>query len=425
MDRQAIKILILFLLVSMPSLQASTELDDANNLLELSDYLRYAALNNAELKAKFESWKVSLEQIPQAKAFDDPKFTYSYFIEEIETRVGPQRNKFGIMQIFPWFGKIEAKADAATARANAAKQQYEHTKLKLFQDVKNAFYEFSYLATAIDIARENFELLKHFEEVARTKYRSSEATHPDIIRAQIELATLEDVVKSLEKLKEPTVARLNAILNRQDNEELSWPAKEDIVEVGLIRENIIEKIANMNPELAELDWQREAAKADVELAKKKFYPDIGVGLDWIQADEAMMGGVRDSGKDAVALMFSVNIPIWRDSYKAAERQAQATVRKYQQQKIDTQNKKIYQALQVIYDIEDSKRKMDLYGNILVSKAKELVQASESAYRAGTIDFLSLIDAQRMLLKYQLNYDRAKTDNQQSIAALEALVGELF
>jgi outer membrane protein TolC len=82
-------------------------------------------------------------------------------------------------------------------------------------------------------------------------------------------------------------------------------------------------------------------------------------------------------------------------------------------------------LQTIYDIEDSKRKMDLYGNVLVSKAQELVQSSESAYRAGTIDFLSLIDAQRMLLKYQLNYDRAITDHQQSIAELEVLIGEQF
>jgi outer membrane protein TolC len=136
-----------------------------------------------------------------------------------------------------------------------------------------------------------------------------------------------------------------------------------------------------------------------------------------------MPGVRDSGKNPVVLMFSMNIPLWHDSYKAAERQAQANVRKYQQKKIDLQNKKIFQALQIIYDIEDSKRKMDLYGNTLVSKAQELVQSSESAYRAGTVDFLSLIDAQRMFLKYKLDYERAVTNRQQKIAELEMLISE--
>jgi outer membrane protein TolC len=412
----------LILIACLSLAEVSEGISDANSLTTLPDYLSHAALNNAELKSKFEEWKAALEQIPQAKALDDPKFTYSYFIEEVETRVGPQENKFGIMQTFPWFGEIKARTDAASARAKAAQQRYESAKLRLFQQVKDAYYEFSYLATAIEIAKENLELLKHFEEVARAKYRTSEASHPDVIRAQIELAKLEDILNSLKKLKEPTVVRLNSILNRQAGEDLDWPQKQTPFEVKLIREDIISKIIRLNPELSELNWQTAAARAEVELAKKKFYPDMGIGVDWIQTGDARTGGVSGSGQDAVALMFSINIPLWHDSYKAAERQARAKVRSYQQKKIDVQNKKIFQALQVIYNIEDSKRKMDLYGTTLVSKAQELVQSSEAAYRSGTIDFLSLIDAQRMLLKYQLNHERAIIDNQQSIAELESLTG---
>ncbi len=395
---------------------------DANNLQTLSDYLRYASVNNAALKAKFEQWKAALEQVPQAKALDDPKFTYSYFIREVETRVGPQRQKFGIMQTFPWFGKIEARTDAAAATANAARQTYQAAKLKLFQQVKTAFYEYTYLASAIEIAEQNLELLKHFEKVTLTKYMTAAATHPDVIRAQVELATLEDVLKSLKEFRGPVIARLNSILNRPAEAELTRPKKEPPREVRLNRQFIIETLIRTNPELAGLNWEVEAAKARVELAKKKFYPDIGVGVDWIQTDGATSSGVRDSGKDPVALMFSMNIPLWRDSYKAAERQAKANARKIQQQKVNTENETIAQAVEVLYDVEDSQRKMHLYGDILVSKAQELVQASEAAYRAGTIDFLSLIDAQRMLLKYRLDYERSATNSQQKLAELEMLVG---
>jgi len=422
MNRQVLGIMGVVMLVSISPVMASQQPTDTNDLQVLLSYLRYASLNNVELKAKFEEWKAALEQVPQAKALDDPKFTYSYFIEEVETRVGPQRNKFGIMQVFPWFGKIEARTDVATAKAKAAKQRYEANKLKLFWRVKDAFYEFTYLATAINTAKENLELLQHFEEIARTKYRAATARHPDIIRAQVELAKLEDVLKSLEQLREPIVAGLNSVLNRPSDAELTWPKKELPREVKLNRQYIIEALIRTNPKLAELNWEVEAAKAKVELAKKKFYPDIGVGVDWIQTDGATSPGVRDSGKDPVVLMFSMNIPLWRDSYKAAERQAKANVRKTQQQKIDTENKTIAQAIQVLYDVEDSQRKMHLYGDFLVLKAEELVQASESAYRAGTIDFLSLIDAQRMLLRYTLDHERAITNNQQKIAELEMLIG---
>jgi cobalt-zinc-cadmium efflux system outer membrane protein len=421
--KKTIVLTLVVLLVSISPVKASEQPYDTNDLQTLPDYLRFASLNNAGLKAKFEEWKAALEQVPQAKALEDPKFTYSYFIEEVETRVGPQKNKFGIMQVFPWFGKIEARTDVAAAKAQAANQRYEANKLKLFWQVKNAFYEFTYLATAIYTAKENLELLQHFEEIARTKYRTATATHPDIIRVQVELANLEDVLKSLEQLIEPTVARLNSVLNRPAGVKLAWPMKEPTRKVQLNRQHIIEALIVNNPELAELNWEVEAAKAKVELAKKKFYPDIGLGVDWIQTDGAASGGVRDSGKDPVVLMFSMNIPLWRDSYKAAERQAKANVRRTQQQKIDIENKTIAQAIQVLYDVEDSQRKMHLYGDVLVSKAQELVQASESAYRAGTIDFLSLIDAQRMLLRYTLDHERAITNNQQKLAELEMLIGK--
>jgi len=421
MNRQILSAIAILLALTL-SVRASLQPFDTNDLRQLSDYLRYASLNNAELKSKFEQWKAALEQIPQAKALDDPKFTYSYFIEEVETRVGPQQQKLGIMQVFPWFGKIQARTDVAAAKAQAAQQRYETIKLNLFRQVKVVFYEFAYLATAIDIAKQNLELLQHFEEVARTKYRTAAAIHPDIIRVQVELAKLEDILKSLQQLREPTVAKLNSVLNRPIDAELTWPEKVQPVNIQLDRKLIVQALKRANPELAELSWEIQAAKSNVELAKKNFYPDIGVGLDWIQTDSAIMPGQRDSGKDPVILMFSMNIPLWQDKYKAAEHQAKANVRKIQVQRKDVENKILSRAFEVLYDIEDSQRKTHLYGDILVSKAEELVQASETAYKAGTIDFLSLIDAQRMLLKYNLDYERAVTNNQQKLAELETLIG---
>ncbi len=401
---------------------AATEPSDANSLIRLEDYLRYAALNNAALKASFEQWKAAIEEVPQAKSLPDPKFTYSYFIREVETRVGPQRQKLGIMQVFPWFGKIEARTDAAAAKAKAARKRYEAEKLKLFWQVKNAFYEYVYLARAVEIARDNLELIRHFEGVARTKYMAMLAVHPDVIRAQVELAKIEDVLKSLEEFREPIVAGLNAVLNRRSFELLPWPKKEEFEPVEVEREKVVVLLRQMNPELAAIDYDVEAARHRVELAKKRFWPDIGVGVDWIETDSAVGPGVSDSGRDPLVLMFSMNLPIWRENYKAGERQARSDVRRTEQQRVETENTIVARAEQVLYDFDDSNRKIRLYGDILVPKTEELLQASETAYQAGTVDFLSLIDAQRTLLEYQLRYERAVTDNEQKLAELEMLAG---
>ncbi len=413
MKRGFLSIVVMVVLVFIPSSLASQEKSEPNIPVTLQDYLRYAALNNAGLKAAFEQWKAAVEQVPQAKSLPDPRFNYGYFIEEVETRVGPQRQRYGIMQAFPWFGKIEARKDAAAASAKAARKRYEARKLKLFFEVKDAFYEYTYLARAIEIARENLELVKGFEEVVRTKYMATAVAHPDFIRAQVELAKIEDVLKNLEDLREPIVARLNAVLNRRSSEMLPWPRREKFVPVQIQSRKLIEILKQMNPELGALDFELEAAKSKVELAKKKFYPDIGVGVDSIQTD---------GGDDAVILMFSMNLPIWRDSYKAAELQAKANVRRTSQRKRETENTLIARAVRVLYDFEDSDSKIKLYGDILVPKAEELLGASETAYTGGTIDFLSLVDAQRTLLEYQLRYERAVTDNRQKLANLQMLAG---
>ncbi len=413
--------MMLSVLLSTTS-RTAAQMEDVNNPTRLEDYLEFAALNNAGLEAAFEQWKAAVEQVPQSESLPDPKFTYGYFIKEVETRTGPQRQRLGLTQMFPWFGVIEARTDAAAAEAKAAHKRYEAAKLELFYKVKDSFYEYAYLAQAVEIAKQNLELLKHFEEVALTRYTAAAGSHPDIIRAQIELAILEDKLKTLEELRAPIVTGLNSILNRKTDLPLPWPDKPQFNLVKIDRSAVIAKMIADNPQLQALDFEVAAAKAKLELAKKKFYPDINIGVDWIQTDGAITSGVRDSGKDPVIAMLSLNLPIWTDSYKAAQLQARARMRSRSAKKVQSQNDLIEKLEKTLFEYEDSARKIELYKGILIPKAKEMLEASEVAYKAGTVDFLSLIDAQRKLLEFELSLERVVTTNLQKLAQLEMLIG---
>ena len=422
---QRLACVTVFLAAGMAACPVSGEMQsvsDPNVPQTLPEYLKYAALHNAGLKAAFEEWKAALEEIPQAGALPDPRFTYGYFLEEIETRVGPQRQRVSLTQAFPWFGTIEAREDAAAAGAKAAKQRFEAAKLQLFYQVKDAFHEYLYLRRAIEIARENLELVRHFEEVARAKYIAATAQHPDIIRAQMQLAVLEDKVKELEELQAPIVARLNAVLNPVRPIELPWPVGRQMDTPDIDREELLAILVRENPRLQAKDFELLDAQSRIELAKKKFYPDLGVGVDWIDTDDAMTSGVPDSGKDPVILMFTMNLPVWRKSYQGAQQQARARARRTQFERKDLENNLLAQAAGVLYAFEDSGRKIALYEDRLVPQAEELVGASETAYTAGTVDFLSLIDAQQTLLRHQLLLERARATRQQRLAELEMLAG---
>lgn len=402
-------ILAILVTASQASVPAAAK-QEPNAFITLNDYLNYAEGHNAGLKSSYEQWQAALEEIPQAKALPDPQINYDYWARQSEQRM---RQTVGVMQTFPWFGKIDAKAEAATKEAVSARQKYEAARLALFREVKAGFYEYAYLAKATEIAKENLELSKHFEEIAQTKHLTAEAGHPDVIRAQVETAKMEDVLRGLGELREPTMSRLRTALTLSADTNLPWPAAEDINVTEPGYEAVVSGLIKKNPELASLQEERLAAKSVVTLAEKNFYPDIGIGVMW----EDMSGG-----RDGVAMVFSMNLPLWRDSYHGAVRQAQARQASIEQERVDKENELLTKAAQTYYEYRDSVRKMKLYRDTLMPKGRELLRASEAAYRAGTIDFLSLIDAQRTLLDYHLAYERALADNRQKMAELEMLAG---
>ncbi len=175
---------------------------------ELADYLAYAAFHNPGLKAAFEQWKAALWKIPQVRSLPDPRFTYAYFVERVETRVGPQRQRFALAQTFPWLSKLELRGDEAAREAEAKRARYEAAKWQLFERVKKAYFEYAYLRQAVAVTEENIRLLKHLERVVQTQYASSLAPYGALVRLQAELGRLEDRLKGLQDLRGPVSEEL-------------------------------------------------------------------------------------------------------------------------------------------------------------------------------------------------------------------------
>ncbi len=387
----------------------------------LEDLLRYAALNNAGLRAAFERWQAAVHTVAQAQALPDPRLTYSYYIREVETRVGPQEQSVGLSQMFPWFGKRELRGDAAWQSAEAARMRYEAAKLKLFHRVKDAYYEYYYVGRAIGVVREQLEVMEYLEQVIRARYRAAAAGNADLVRAQVELGKLEDRVRSLEEMRGPVLARLNAALNRPEDTPMDWPESIPQPQLAVSDRRVLAWLAAANPELESLRYETERAARGVALARKDYYPDITLGLNYIDTGHALMP-TPDDGKDPVIAMISLNLPIWTGKLRAGVREAEAR----QTAATTTRRDRLHQLAatvhMVLYRVRDAERKISLYRDTLIPKGGQSLNASQTAYAAGTATFLEVVDAVRMLLEFELMYERAVADHAQKMAELEMLVG---
>lgn len=398
------------------------ELPELEANSQLNDYLAYAALKNPQLEAAFNRWKAALEMVTPAHTLPDPRFNYGYFIQSVETRVGPQEQLAGLNQMFPWFGKLKLQGQVALEGANAAQQQYEAVKLKLFDEVKQAYYELYYLGRSIGITEENVHLLEYFEEVARSKYEAGTALNADVLKAQVELDRLRDRVRTLQDLKSPTLAKLNAALNRPSDAPLPWPTNFPPTAINTNTPALVQRLIESNPELKRLDFMAEKEKVNIALAKKEFYPDVTLGVNYVDTGPASMPNVADSGKDAVVAGFSINIPLWWDKYRADVRSAESRYTATRQEHQDRANLLTADLKLALFQYQDAERKIALYRDALIPKADENVKVIQRSFESGKSDFLSLIDAERILLEFQLTYERAAANREQGLATVERLVG---
>lgn len=387
---------------------------------DLSDYLAHAALHSPGLKAAFLQWKATLEEIPQARALPDPRFNYGYYIREVETRVGPQQHRVGFAQMFPWYGSRKLRGGVAIENAEAARQRYESKKLELFYRLKNIYYELHYLDRESEITQSNRQLLENIERVARAKAEGGAAL-ADAIKVQLELSRLEDHLAGLGDTRQATVAQFNALLSRPSG--ASVTVIQEIVPsvVELNREELLRSLAS-HPDLKELDALERRGDKSVRLSRKEGYPNVTVGVDYIQTGDALDTSTPDNGKDPVIAQLSLSIPLWRTKYKARTREAKAKHQLAIAARVEREDH-MRSALSVqFFRYRDADRKVSLYHDTLLPQASSAMELERAAYEAGRGEFSDLLEAHRLLLQIELELVRARVDREQRLARIEMMTG---
>jgi outer membrane protein TolC len=177
-----------------------------------------------------------------------------------------------------------------------------------------------------------------------------------------------------------------------------------------------------NPDLKSLLHVVEKGRAAKRLAGKESYPDFVVGVGYINIGEAIDPDMTDSGKDAWTATVGITLPIWFGANKSRKQEAEAQYRYAQFRHADAVNRLRAITEKLVFEYEDALRKTRLYRDGLVPKAEQSLNANYTAYQAGETDFLNLLDAQRQLLEFRLQFERARSNLAIRRAELEMISG---
>ncbi|MGC9352246.1 MAG: TolC family protein [Mariniphaga sp.] len=403
---------ILIILLTIPGGFAQT----------LDDYFKIAAENNPGLQAEYKAFEAAMQKVPQVNTLPDPTFSFGYFISPVETRVGPQRAKFSLTQMFPWFGTLKARGDAATLMAEAKYQAFLDARNRLYFQVAAAWYPLYELNKWKQIEQENIDILESYKTIATTKFENGRGSMVDVLRVDIMLKDAETRLQILNDKEKPLLSTFNNLLNRNENEPVVVADSLSIqkLPVAVSKDSLL----NRNPVLTELDLKIKASEASEVIAQKQGLPNVGVGLDYVVVGKSSAMTVSDNGKDVLMPMVSVSIPLFRKKYKAAEREAQLRQESFSLQKENVLNTLVSEFDRTRFTLQQQQQLINLY-NRQISTIRQSLNLLFTAYGNSGKEFEEVLRMQQQLLQYEKNKATALAEFQIARAKINYLTAKTY
>jgi len=392
--------------------------NNANAQDNLDHYLMLAAKNNPSLKAAFNKYMAALEKAPQVSALPDPQIAFAYFIQPVETRVGPQEFKISASQMFPWFGTLQARENVAITNAKSQYQIFEQQKSKLFQEIKANWYNIYFNQKAIEITRENMSILQSFQRLATAKVEAGMVSAADQYRIEMELNDLENDLALLRDAQSLLTINFKNLIGTSS--EILVDDTIASVDLFLSKEAIMDSIKARNHALLSIDLKTSALDYQKEAAQKAGGPNFNVGIDYTFIGK---GENNLSGKDAILFpKIGFSIPLYRKKYKSMVQEVL-----YQQEAVSNEKNNQTNLLENILEksyneMTDAERRLRLFDKQLLLSSKSL-RIIETEYANQNHNFEEMLRMQKRMLKYQLELEKARTDKLASIAFINYLMGK--
>jgi cobalt-zinc-cadmium efflux system outer membrane protein len=388
-------------------------------------YVQVALQRNPEILARERGVEARAQVVPQVTSLPDPMLTdtiYPISDNSVQTAAGRVTNSLTLSQKFPWFGKLKLRGEIADRETKIALTQLAETQLKVIEAVKLSYYDIYFNQQAMKITKDSEKALRIlFIPLAEARIRTG-GSQQDVLRAQVELNKVQDQLILLDRQLKMTQADLAKLLATSPRADLKVASLPDLPPLPQELDDLYKVAVAYRPDL---QGKLEAVFRDqrkTDLAQLEYFPDVTVGVSWnaITTADALAGVAN--GNDAVGMLFSVNLPIWKDRLRAgvleAENRVAESARMYEAARDDT----FRFIRKFTVQAQTLEEQINLFRNELIPKADQTLKVSYQDYRVGKLDALQVIDNWLQLLRFRVQLVRLETSLGQTLASLERVVG---
>ncbi len=417
------KLLLFFIALSLAGL-LTTEADagPGETGLSLSKLIDQAIKQNPEIRAFRNYFEASKAAVPQAGALDDPLLTIGVDNVPIGNpsfdEFLPTSKVLGISQKVPFPGKLALKEKAAKMRSGSVEKLYRDKITEIVRRVKDAYFDLYFITESIRINERNRDLLQGLADVASTKYSVGKGLQQDVLKAQVELSKIIDELVVLEQKKETVQARINTLLNQPTDVPIPAPAELTTTPFSFSLKELEDMALKNSFVLKAMDENVKENQALLHLARKEFYPDFNFALTYKQRDE----GTNFKGDDWFSAFVTVNLPIYsKRKQKQGVIESQAELARAESRYTTLKDRVLFEVKDTYEEIKKEGKLIRLYEQGFLPQARQSLDSAISGYQVDKVDFLTLVDNQLTLLRFELAYARTRANYEKKLAKMEEIV----
>jgi outer membrane protein len=335
---------------------------------------------------------------------------------------GPGTQEFHVTELqLKWvifqFGRQLAKHDQSILREEVARLQADRARQSVDFDVSEAYFRTLEARSSLVIAEQALVRGEAILEDARKQERQGVLTAEEVLRAEVQVAEVRQLLTRARSQMRVTVAALNRAIGLDVSAPTEVAERREQPRVTLTLEDALGLALGNRREILIVRRGIADAELDVKIAKADFLPTLSIqsAVSDVTGTRVQNASVLGGGVFAVL-----------DVYTGGKRRGQLRTAKAEVWRATAQAKQVcdgiaYEVQYAHAEVEDAQERI-AQARSAVAQARENLRLVGNRYRAGDAQPTDVIEAQTTLTRAEQSYSAALYQYQSAVARLEFAVG---
>jgi outer membrane protein TolC len=285
-------------------------------------------------------------------------------------------------QDLPYPGKRRLRGAIAERAADETAQQVQRLRLGIAASVRRAYFGLAEARAIAGLTGEQADVWQQIEGVARARYSVGQGNQQDVLRTQVELTRVGQVLAEQESEAAIRLAEINRLLDRPVEAVTAPGALAEVAAAGDLTVEL-ERLRAASPERAAAQAALERTRLALDLAKRDYKPDFAVAGGYMNR-----GGLDPMWQAGV----SVTLPFNRKRRASAVAEAEALVAAATSRAAAVDLQLRLRTQERLAQLEAARKITVLYREGIVPQDRKSVEAAIASYQAGRAPCVTVLEA---------------------------------